>query len=266
MTIGRRFIRDCTRSTLWWSLGVLALVAFTVAFWPTVRGETSFDEIVGDLPEAMRAMFGIDAAVSIGSAPGYVHGRVFATLLPLLLITRGISLGARAIAGSEEDGTLELLLANPVRRGDVLTARLLSMIALVAVPAAVAGVALAVLGAPFDMLAGITAPRLALATLAALALGELHACIAFAIGSATGRRSVAVGAAAAVAAGGYLLQGLLAAADGPAALRNLIPWHWYLERNILLSGAPTTALVLPVVVGAAVVAVGAAVFLRRDLR
>ncbi|MBW3580456.1 MAG: ABC transporter permease subunit [Actinobacteria bacterium] len=37
---------------------------------------------------------------------------------------------ARAIAGSEEEGTLELLLANPVTRGAVVARRYLTLVAM----------------------------------------------------------------------------------------------------------------------------------------
>ena len=251
---------------MWWSVGVVALVGFTVAFWPTVRGQTSFDDIVADLPEAMRAMFGIDAAVSIGSAPGYLQGRVFATMLPLLLIVHGIGAGASAIGGSEGDGTLELLLASPVRRPDVLAGRAASTVVLVATPAMWVVPALLALGTPVDLLDGVSLARLAGATVAVLVLAEMHACLAFAVGAATGRRGAAVAVASAVAVGGYLLQGLLVAADAPEAVRNLVPWHWYLERNILLDGTSVHALVLPVAAGTVALAAGAWAFSRRDLR
>lgn len=265
MRVFTRFLRDRRRTTAWWIVGVVSLVAFTVAFWPTVRGQVSFDEVVRELPPAMRSMFGIDAAVSIGSAPGYLHGRVFATMLPLLLVINAIAVGAGAIGGSETDGSLELLLAQPVSRHRVLAERTLATIVLAGLPALVAGLVLIALGAPVGLLEGVPLLRLVGAIAAALALALFFGAVALATGAFTGRRGAAVAVAAGGAVGGYLVQGLLAAADAPAAVQQLNPWHWYLERNMLIEGATLSALLLPLVAACVVLAAGAISFVRRDL-
>lgn len=266
MIVLRRFLRDRRRSATWWVLSVVGLVAFTVAFWPTVRGQASFDDAVAQLPDAMRAMFGIDQAVSLGTAPGYLHGRVFATLLPALLIVNAVGLGAAAIAGSEDDGTLELLLASPVRRGRVLLERGLAALVLALVPAAAALVSVAVLGPPVGLLDGVSLAGLVSATVGAAALACLFGAIAFAVGAATGRRSLATASAATLAVGTYLLQGLLAAARSPDSFRWLSPWHWYLGHNMLIEGPSATAVVLPVAGTALVLLALTPRFTRRDLR
>jgi hypothetical protein len=44
---------------------------------------------------------------------GYLQGTLFALLGPLLLVMMAVTTGARAIAGDEEAGTLDLVLAQP---------------------------------------------------------------------------------------------------------------------------------------------------------
>jgi ABC-2 type transport system permease protein len=260
-----RFLRDRRRAAIWWTVGVIGLVAFTAAFWPTVRGQTSFDQVLDDMPEAMRAMFGIDAAVSISSAPGYLHGRVFATLLPLILIVDAIGLGAATVAGSEDDGTLELVLANPISRLRLATERGGAALILLATPALTAGAALLAIGGPVGLLDGVSVTGLVGATLAAFALALLFGAIAFAVGAATGRRSLAVSVPAGAAVATYLVQGLVSAVDGPDAVLDLTPWHWYLEDNMLLAGPSLTAILVPILFGAALACGGLVLFNRRDL-
>jgi hypothetical protein len=72
--------------------------------------------------------------------------------------------------------------------------------------------------------------------------------------------------AAAIAGGGYILQGLLAAARTPEWTRFASPWHWYLRRNMLVEGLDPLAFVLPLTLAAVVVVAGLVVFDRRDLR
>lgn len=55
-------------------------------------------------------MLGIDDVIGLTSAAGYLHARLFSTILPVVLLVFGIGLGTRALAGAEEDGTLELTL------------------------------------------------------------------------------------------------------------------------------------------------------------
>jgi ABC-2 type transport system permease protein len=57
------------------------------------------------------------------SPTGYLQGTLFALLGPLLAVMMAVAAGARAIAGDEEAGTLELLLAHPVSRTRLLLER-----------------------------------------------------------------------------------------------------------------------------------------------
>jgi ABC-2 type transport system permease protein len=69
-----------------------------------------------------------------------------------------------------------------------------------------------------------------------------------------------------VAAGGYVLQGLLAAANAPGWTSWVSPWHWYLRTNMLVDGPDAVALLLPLILLGVIAAVGIIAFDRRDLR
>ena len=137
-----RFLRDTRRSTAWWALGMVALVVFTVAFYPSVKGNEAFDQVFEDLPQAVRSLVGAQEGVPLTSPPGYLHGRLFSVMVPVLLVTLGIGLGARAIGGSEGDGTLELLLAQPVTRSRVVAERYGAVVAVLAAVSATLTVSL----------------------------------------------------------------------------------------------------------------------------
>jgi ABC-2 type transport system permease protein len=266
MIVASRLIRDRRRSLLWWSVGIVGLVLFTVALYPSLKGEESFNEVIEQMPEALRAMFGLDTAIPLTSPPGYLQGRLFGSMLPLLLLVFGIGLGARAIAGSEQDGTLELLLANPVTRRAVVVERYLAMVAMLAALTGVFALSLFVLAAPFGALEGVPLTGLSGAVAGVFGIALLHATLAFGVGAATGRRALALSSATVVAVSGYLLQGLLGLSDAIRPLRFLSPWHWYLGRNMLAQGVAADAIVVPLVLSAVIFAAGAGVFLRRDLR
>jgi ABC-2 type transport system permease protein len=244
---------------------MVALVAFTVAFYPAVKDNASFDELFKDLPDAVRALVGAQEGIPLTSPAGYLHARLFSIMVPVLLLTFGTGLGARAIGGSEADGTLELLLANPVTRLRVVVERYLAVILLLAAVTAVLTISLLALGPLVGVLDGIRITRLLAAGGAASCLALLHTTLAFAVGCAAGRPGPAVAVTTSVAAAGYLVQGLAATSDALGPLQNVSPWHWYLDRNILVEGLAPAAVLAPVVVAGLLVAAGAWVFNRRDL-
>lgn len=266
MIVARRLIRDRRRALLWWAVGVVALVAFTVALYPSVRDEASFDDLVEDLPEAIRGAIGYDAGVPLTSGPGYLQGRLFATLVPLVLVIFGIGAGAQAIGGSEQSGTLEPLLANPISRTRVLLERYGATVAQLVAVTAILTVAVVALAAPVGALDGVSAAGLLAACAGVFGLALLHGTLAFAVGAASGRRTTAVAVATVVAVAGYLLQSLIGLTDVLEPLRFITPWHWYLDRNMLAEGSSWIPLVAPVLISAGLLAVGWAAFGRRDLR
>ncbi len=191
MIVAARLLRDRRTATLWWAAGFIALTLFTVAFYPSIKDQRSIEDLLADMPETFRTMVGYQPDVPLSSPAGYLHARLFSTIAPVLAIVYGIGGGARAIAGSEEAGTLEPLLANPVTRGRVLAERYLATFALLLALTAVFTLALLVLARPFDALDGISLADLLGACGAVFTLGLLHGTLAFTIGAATGRRGPA---------------------------------------------------------------------------
>ncbi len=266
MTVAARLLADRRRAIVWWSAGLVALVLFTVALYPSIEGSADFDELVQELPDSIRVLIGYEAGVPLTSPAGYLHGRLYSTLLPLLVLVFAIGGGARAIGGSEEDGTLEPLLANPVSRARVYVERYVATTALLLALGVVFLVSLAVLARPFGATDGIAAGRLVAATVAAIALALLHGTVAYAVGAATGRRGTAIGVAAALAVGGYLYQTLMTLTGAPSWLLWLTPWQWYLDQNMLADGAAVAAIYVPLLVTVPVFAAGWWAFTHRDLR
>lgn len=266
MIVAVQLVKDHRRSVMWWSIGLLVLIAFTVSLYPSVRGSTEFDALLDELPDALRVLVGAESAISLTSAPGYLHARLFATLLPVLLLSFAISAFANALGGAEQDGTLEPLLANPVSRTRVYVERYAASTALLLLLTAVFTVGLVAFAAPFDALEGVRPSGLAGACAGSFSLALVHGTVAYGAGAATGRRTLAVAVATAVAVGGYLVQTLLSLSDALSDFRVLSPWHAYLDRNMLATGAAPVAVAVPLALAAVAFAAGWRLFLRRDLR
>ena len=247
-------------------LGNIIGIGATVALWPTIKGNPEFDQVVEQLPASVRAMIGSQADIALTSAPGYLQARLFSTLLPVLLLVYAISLGAGAIGGTEEDGTLQLVVAAPVTRRRIAIERLAASAGLVIALAAISAATTIALSAPTGLLDTASAPRIALAMWAVIGIALFHGAIAFTVGAATGRRGPAVASATGVAFGGYILHAITASTPAIEALRVLSPWWWLLDRNLLVQDATPLAVAVPGVGAALLSAVGVAIFKRRDLR
>jgi len=85
---------------------------------------------------------------------GYLWIGLYANVYPWMLMAFGVVLGVAAIAGDEDTGGLEYLLAWPVTRSTVTLARFASMLTILASVAAASGWALAV-----DQLAALRSQR-----------------------------------------------------------------------------------------------------------
>jgi ABC-2 type transport system permease protein len=266
MIVAARLLRDRRTATLWWAAGFVSLTLFTVAFYPSIKDQRAIEDLLAGMPETFRTMVGYQPDVPLSSPAGYLHARLFSTIAPVLAIVYGIGAGARAIAGSEEVGTLEPLLANPITRSRILVERYLATFALLLALTAVFTLALLVLAQPFDALDGISIANLLGACAAAFTLGLLHGTLAFTVGAAAGRRGLAIAVATSVAVAGYLIQNLLGLSDNLRPWRVLSPWHWYLDQNMLAEGPTPAAILLPVAISAALLSLGWIQFLRRDLR
>ncbi len=266
MTIFRRFVIDRWRADVWWAIGIVAMIVANMAFFPGIKGQAELDKTVADLPPALKAMFGIESGISIGSAAGYIQAQVFSSLMPILLLVLAIGLGSGAVGGSEEDGSLEFLLAQPVSRRTILFERGLGMMAVLALHTIVLTAAMFAICPMFGALDGVDLAGMAAECIACGALAMLHAGVAFSVGAWTGRRTPAIAIASAVAAAGYMALGLFSAIDAPVALRYLTPWYWFLRENLMVSGANLIAFLPALALAVVVTAVALPVFARRDIR
>src|SRR4029453_11588375 len=156
-------VRDQRRSLGWWSLGLVAVIAVYVLPY---RQYLDSGVLSVNTDSAIYQALGYDTTPA-----GYLQGTLFALLGPLLLVMMAVTTGARAIAGDEEAGTLDLVLAHPVSRARLVAERFAALAAAVTLLGTVIWAGTVVAVAVADM--GIDAGRLAAASLGLvlLALG-----------------------------------------------------------------------------------------------
>jgi ABC-2 type transport system permease protein len=252
------------RNLAWWSVGVAALVAITVAFYPSVRDSAAdFEQMLEQLPEGLRALF-VGNVADITSPVGYLNSQLFASNGPILLLVFAIGAGSRAIAGEEERGTLDLLLSLPISRRSVLVQKFASTAVELAVLCGILWLSTAASGPPLelDVPPSDLAAAVGMMYLFALGMGT----ITLAVGCGTGRRGVAIGVGSAVAVASFLLSSLAPLADATEPLQKASPFYYASGATPLANGFDPVhgALLVAIVVVALAAATWA--FGRRDLR
>jgi ABC-2 type transport system permease protein len=256
-------LRERRRSLLWWSLAIVALVGLNVAFYPSVRSDEALSDYAKDLPESVRALFA-GGELDLTSPVGFLNSQVFALLAPLVLLIFSVGGGSGAVAGEEERGTLDLVLAHPVRRRDYVVLRFAALAALVAALALALLATVAVGSWLVDLEIGFG--RLVAASVSVALLALLFAAVALAAGSLRPGRAVATAVAAALAVAAWIFDGLAQAVDALDPLRPLLPWYHTLGQNPLRDGAPWTGWALVAAATVLLVAGAAAALEHRDLR
>jgi ABC-2 type transport system permease protein len=252
-------IWDARRSLLGWAIAIAAVGAMYAAFWPSV-----------DNPEMAKAIEAMPKSVmdaldyDMTSAAGYLRGSVYGILGPLLVAVFAIAGGTRAIAGDEEAGTLDLVLAHPVSRVRLALERF-GAVAIGAVAVCLAlFLALWAVSGPAQLRGVSLSGLLAVNTQLAL-MGICFGALAFAIGAATGSRSMALWASAGVAVFAYVAKSILPQVDGLQWTRNLSPFYWALHDDPLNNGLQPGSALLLLAVSVLLVSIGTLAFTRRDL-
>jgi ABC-2 type transport system permease protein len=261
VTLTTRTLRDRWRSLLVWSLGLAGITAVELAVYPSIQSTSQgWQAMLEQWPDALKEAFRLDA---YSSGPGFLNTELFSMMFPIVLIAVAVGAAAAATAGEEERGTADLLFSLPVRRGQVLTGRVIAMTVAVAV-VMLAGVLTIVVGAPFADLSVGTAEVLAAGVMTAM-LGLLFGCFGLLLGALTGKRAVAIGGGIGLAIAAFLLQVMAPMADWLEPWKKFSPFSWALDSDPLLHGIDWSDLGLLLGVCAVLLALTAVVLHRRDI-
>ncbi len=116
-------LRGRVRSIAIWGVALGALGALYVALFPTMSG--FLEQYLQQASEQMQQFMGsVQDSMTI---EGWMEIEFLTSIVPLALPFLVIPMGARAVSGSEERKTLDMLLSNPVPRRHIVFSTLASM-------------------------------------------------------------------------------------------------------------------------------------------
>ena len=256
-------LRDQRRSLVFWTLGLVALVGMYAGTFPSIARNSSYSDIINQMPEQIRALFTAGAGGDFSSGPGYLSVELLSFMAPMLVLIYAIGAGAGAIAGEEDRHTLDLLLSCPVSRRRVLLEKFAAMVVGVALLVAALTVSTIALGAAADM--GLSSTNVAAAMVHLTLLGLVFGALALLVGSATGRLGLSRAVAALVAVAAYLVNGFGVTVSWLRPIRPASPFYQYLGHDPIRQGIWWLAVVIALATTTALVAAASATFRRRDV-
>lgn len=124
MNLFLREMRASRKSLAVWSIGVILMVEGGMGKYGTISASNqSINGLVSHMPKSLQAIMGL-GSLDLTKAIGY-YGVLFLYLL-LMAAIHALVLGTNLIAKEERDRTAEFLLAKPISRGKIVTAKLMA--------------------------------------------------------------------------------------------------------------------------------------------
>lgn len=247
---------------VWWSIGIIALVALTVLAYGSVRDQAAeLNKAFGNLSSSIGSFVGTN---DMFSPIGYLNSQLYFITLPILFIILSVTLTGNLISKEERHGTMELLLARPVSRSQFLLAKALAGAVIVGILGIVTAAVTLLCGVAVHL--GISAGYIALATLWMVLFSGAFGALAFMLyGASQLTRRAAAAVAILFSLGGYILSSLGDMVHGLAWAAKLFPYHYY-NPGAILTGKVSAGLVVYIaalyIVALSIALIG---FRRRDI-
>ena len=248
------------RSLTGYSLGLALYVFVVVALYPAFKHSNSLDSLVRNDATAA-ALFGITGRIS--SSGGWLNANVYANFFPLIMLLLTVGYGAASVAGQDEDGTLCLVVALPVRRSSIVLQKVGAMV-MQGVVLAVVVAAFVFIGRSFGL--SVTGVHIVSVSGAVLLMGLDFGILAMVVGALSGRRSTALGVATALAAASYLVSSLAPVASWLRPARAASLFYWSVANNQITAGVTLEDVAVLTVTAAVGVCSALLAFDRLDVR
>jgi ABC-2 type transport system permease protein len=97
-----------------------------VSIFPAIAEGPALDDLADALPQGMMEAAGVEDITLMGTIEGFLEVELFALIVPLAIPFFAILAAANAIAGAEENGTIDVLMGNPLPRWQLVASYFVS--------------------------------------------------------------------------------------------------------------------------------------------
>ncbi|MCP4356695.1 MAG: ABC transporter permease subunit [Chloroflexi bacterium] len=124
-------LRRLRGAIIGWSIGLALYSLMMVSLFDSIVNIEGFDELMEAYPPELLTFFG-DSMLALTTPKGYIDVYYF-LYMPVIIGIFVVGAGANLLVGSEEKGTLDLVLAHPVSRTALFWGRWLGFVVATAV-------------------------------------------------------------------------------------------------------------------------------------
>ncbi len=257
LPIARKAARDVRGMGIGMGLAVIAMAIITVVLYP------SFKESLAEVDEAGPLAGLVGETGSFSSPEGWAYSQFFA-FIPLLLIIMAVISGSWAFAGEQGQGTMDLLLSQPITRRRLALEKALALTGAVVVVALLTIPGFLVV-TPFVDEFTVPVRRICTATVTMLPLSLLFLWFSLWLSAIAPTRAAAATIATAVVVVSYVLHFVGASSDGLLWMQRLSPFYWSDSSPALVGDFKWLRLAAVTVVGLVFLALAVRAFDRRDI-
>lgn len=148
-TLLRGTLHQHRTSIFWFAFGLVSYSWMMTWFYPQLGG-TQYADMVESLPPEMLAIFG-GTEVSFASLGGYFQTEYLGLMWMIIVASALIIFAGRAFAGEIAEGTMELVLTQPISRVKVAITRVLALIGYALVLAVSSFAPIKIFGPQYDI-------------------------------------------------------------------------------------------------------------------
>ncbi len=124
LTMYRHELKQYGRITIIWIVSLITVAALYMALWPSMASQVAaLQKILASYPKALLAALGVGSGAFASFAGFY---SIIMAYMMLATSIQAMNLGTGIVAKEEHSHTAEFLLAKPINRAQVLTAKLLA--------------------------------------------------------------------------------------------------------------------------------------------
>lgn len=249
------------RSVAIWGVVFGAFGVMMASIFPAMGDVAQLEEYIQSFPEGLMQAAGVEDMASMTTIEGFLDAEIFGLVAPLALPFFAILAAAGAIAGAEENGTIDVLMGNPLPRWQLVAAYF------VGIAISLAGI-LAIFGAFLWGSARLFDLDLSLETavegvFGLWPLGIFFGGLALLLSALFHRRALVVGISGVVLLGMYVLDALGGIVEEFEGIRNLSVIYHY--GSPITDGIDQASFAGVCAVAVVLVALAMLAFRRRDI-
>jgi ABC-2 type transport system permease protein len=227
-------LRDMRVALAWWAGGLGLMDVWFMTFYPAVAGASALAEYLDQMPESFLAMFGVTDAVLITTVEGFLTLELMSVWLPGLLLAFALTYGGNLISREEDDGSLDLLLSNPIPRWRAALEKFAALVVFTVIVSAASFLGLLAGARLVDV--DVSSVHLWDGAISVTALTLFFAALAFCLTCLKRARGLALGTSAGLAVVTFFTYTMGDLAKLPEWVQRLSPWYYYDGGRVLIDG------------------------------